>query len=393
MAVGAGSTNTALGRLRKTAELVRLNLKHLDPWGLQNSELVEASALFAEIGKLANAGTLLLAPAIERSGAFRKDGFKNTAEMLSQQNGTSMGAAHAAVNTAKKIQARPKTAEAVRNGTVSGAQAGVLAEAHPDDEAELLEVAERGGFGKLRDAAEGAKAARTSEEDAMEQYRRVHAERNLRSWTKNGAFHLAGSTTLDEGAALMAALEAERTRLFEQARDEGRADDPSAYAMDALVNLVTGAAPPSKARAVVRLRADAAAILRGYLEAGECCEIRDYGPIPVTIARALMLDSDVTGVVTEGNDVRSVSTTSRSISRKVREALMELYPTCGIPGCCVAKNLEVDHIHEFAKGGLTELANLILLCRAHHRMKTIYGWRIGGPIGNRTWLPPPAQAA
>lgn len=378
-------------RLFKTVELVRRNVEHLDPYALQASELVETARLYAEIGKLADAAKLLLVPAIERQAAFRKGGHKNTAEMLAQQGGTSTGAAHAAVNTAKKLRARPKTAAKVRKGKLSAAEAAILSDAHPDDEDKLLDVAERGGYGRLRDAAEDAKAARTSEESAMEQYRRVHAERGFRKWTKNGAFCFAGSTTLDRGAEWMSAVEHERQRLYDEARREGRAEDPMAYLLDAIINVSMGTdgPKPQRPKASMLLRADAAAIIRGYLEQSERCEIVGFGPIPITVARWLLHDADVHGVVLEGDDVRAVTSTSRHIPDKVKKAILAQQPCCAVPGCTQTKGLEFDHIEEYAKGGPTALGNLDPLCRPHHRLKTLFGWRLQGPRGNRQWLPPP----
>jgi hypothetical protein len=371
-------------------EFMRMSLQYLDPHALPNTHLVEASRLFAEIGKLAEAGTLLLAPVIDHQGAFRREGYKNTAEMLAQQSGSSLGAAHGKVNTAKKLRARPKSTEALRKGKLSGAQAGLLGDAHPDDEDALLEHAER-GFGRMRDAAEDAKAARCSEESAMEQYRRTHAERGYRHWVKNGAFCFAGSTTLDRGAEWMASVEHERQRLYDEARREGRPEDPSAYLLDALINVSTGtaAAAAQRPKASMLVRADAAAILRGYLEQNEKCEIAGYGPIPITVAKWLLHDADVYGVVLEGDDVKAVTSQSRTIPEKVRKALLARDRCCSVPYCSQTKGLEIDHREDFARGGPTEVDNLDLFCRGHHRLKTLFGWRLVGPIGNRRWLPPP----
>ena len=381
---------TTVDELRTAASIIETLVLHLDARSLPTSELVAAADAFARITRMGEAGTLLLAPEIDQSGAFRKGGHKNTAEMLAAQHGTSLGAAHAKLNTAKKLKNRPKTADAVRKGDVSGAQAGLLGDAHPDDEDRLLDVAGR-GFGRLRDAAEDAKAARTSEEDAMAAYRRVHAERGYRNWVKNGAFEFAGSTTLDRGAEWLASVEDERRRLFDEARREGRAEDPSAYLVDAMINVSTGKAGPrpQRPKASMLLRADAAAIIRGYLEQGETCEIAGMGPIPITVARWLLQDADVYGAVLDGDDVKAITSTKRHIPEKIRNALLARGHCCAV--CGQTKGLEIDHIVEYAKGGATEVDNLDWLCRGHHRLKTLFGWRLAGPVGHRQWLPPPER--
>ena len=384
---------TTVDELSTASKIVGTLVMHLDPYALQASELVEASRLFAEIGKFAEAGTMLLAPVIEHQGAQRKEGYKSAAELLAHQTGTSLGAAHGKVNTAKKLRARPKSTEALRKGKLSGAQAGLLGDAHPDDEDSLLETAEQ-GFGRLRDAAEDAKAARTSEENAMEQYRRTHYERNFRKWTKNGAFCFAGSTTLDRGAEWMSAVEAERERLYNEARREGRLEDPAAYLVDAIINVSTGNAVPTPKRpkASLLVRADAAAIIRGYLEQDERCEIKGYGPIPITVARWLLQDADIYGVVNEGDDVRAVTSQTRHFSDKVRKAVLERAGwQCEIPWCTQTEGLQIDHHDDFGKGNPTEVGNLGPKCRGHHRLKTLFGWTLTGRPGDadRRWIPPP----
>jgi hypothetical protein len=223
----------------------------------------------------------------------------------------------------------------------------------------------------------------------MDAYRRVHQERDLRTWTRNGAFCFGGSMNLDDGARFMSELEARRQEIFTQAQREGRHEPNGAYLLDALIDIVTGnPAAPNRARAGLVVRADADAVERGHVEPGETCEVAGFGPIPVTIARCLLGDSEQHTVVFNGVDVHDISHVTRTISPAVRRALEALYPTCAVPTCEQTKGLEIDHIVPFALGGKTELDNLDRKCRGHHRLKTLYGWQIVGPPDNRQWLPP-----
>lgn len=55
--------------------------------------------------------------------------------------------------------------------------------------------------------------------------------------------------------------------------------------------------------------------------------------------------------------------------------------TCRHPGCSVpAEDCDIDHCRPFnhsdpSSGGLSVEANLMCLCRQHHRFKTFHGWR------------------
>ncbi|HEX2374877.1 MAG TPA: HNH endonuclease signature motif containing protein [Actinomycetota bacterium] len=50
---------------------------------------------------------------------------------------------------------------------------------------------------------------------------------------------------------------------------------------------------------------------------------------------------------------------------------------------------EAHHVRHWLHGGPTDLANLVLLCRAHHRAVHEGGWRLArGPDGRLTATPP-----
>ena len=74
---------------------------------------------------------------------------------------------------------------------------------------------------------------------------------------------------------------------------------------------------------------------------------------------------------------------------------------CRFPGCRMpAVRCEVDHTHDHAQGGPTDLRNLAHLCQRHHSMKQFTAWRVrqlpGGilewtsPLGRTSLDEPPA---
>ena len=64
--------------------------------------------------------------------------------------------------------------------------------------------------------------------------------------------------------------------------------------------------------------------------------------------------------------------------------------TCRFPGCTTpARRSDVDHSHDYARGGRTSVENLSALCEAHHTVKHAAGWslvQLGG--GVLEWLSP-----
>jgi hypothetical protein len=85
-----------------------------------------------------------------------------------------------------------------------------------------------------------------------------------------------------------------------------------------------------------------------------------------------------------------VGRTSRVVQPAQRNALAVRDGGCVFPDCdrplawC-----EAHHLRHWLHGGPTDLANLALLCRAHHRAVHEGGWRLArGPDGRLTATPP-----
>ncbi|MEI3867283.1 HNH endonuclease signature motif containing protein [Microbacterium sp. CCNWLW134] len=50
---------------------------------------------------------------------------------------------------------------------------------------------------------------------------------------------------------------------------------------------------------------------------------------------------------------------------------------CRWPGCRMpARKCEIDHNHDAALGGRTEICNLCCLCQRHHSMKQFTAWKV-----------------
>jgi Domain of unknown function (DUF222)/HNH endonuclease len=85
-----------------------------------------------------------------------------------------------------------------------------------------------------------------------------------------------------------------------------------------------------------------------------------------------------------------VGRTSRVVSAAQRSALAVRDGGCGFPGCGRPLGwCEAHHLRHWLHGGPTDLANLALLCRAHHRAVHEGGWRLTrDPDGRLTATPP-----
>ncbi|MDT3344967.1 HNH endonuclease signature motif containing protein [Microbacterium aquilitoris] len=108
------------------------------------------------------------------------------------------------------------------------------------------------------------------------------------------------------------------------------------------------------------------------------CDLSGRSPIDPVTARTLagetgvwerLLHDPVTGV--------TVATDSYRVPSRMRRFLQARDQHCRFPGCRVAAiRCEVDHTHDHALGGKTELLNLAHLCQRHHSMKQFTAWKV-----------------
>ncbi len=364
-----------------------------EPACLDGEAAVRALELFGEIERLAAAGKALAAHRVEATRIWQSRGVRSAAHLVAAACGSSVRSAVEALETARRLDELPATAEALRAGKLSSAQASSIVSAagdRPEAEAALVAAAESESLPALQ---ERCRAVRAEGKEALAAYERIRAERYLRHWTDgDGAFCLQARLCPDDGAKVLAAIDAYRPGIFATARRDGRREPYQAYAADALVALAGSACGEGRAkgpRAMVHVRVDHAALVRGHVEGGETCDIPGVGPIPVATARALAADCILKVLVTKGVDVVAVGHGGRSIPAHLRTALEARDPVCVIPGCSERKGLEIDHLLPWAEHGPTTLDNLARACRFHHYLKTHHGWVLAGGPGAWTWDPPP----
>jgi hypothetical protein len=406
--------------LERVADELRNGLAGYEPERISGADADRMLKAFAEIERLASAGKLLSARRVESSNVWRRTGHRSAAAHLADATGTGLGPAITTLETARQLGELPATDDALRGGRLSEAQVKEIAGAailQPDAEQELVDAAGKQPLNVLKLRCRRVRAGNT---DQHESYERIRRGRYLRHWSDpDGAVRFDARLTPDDGARLIASVKAEAARLGSEARRAGRDEGTRALAADALFSLACGATDdpveagaegsPAGGRtvsdgasrcgrsgptAMVHVRVDHAALVRGHVEPGEICEIPGIGPIPVEVARQLAADSILSVLVTDGVDVTSVSSARRSIPARVRTALLERDRRCVVSGCGVVDGLEIDHVHEFGKGGPTELANLVRLCRWHHYLKTHQRFRL--ERDGDGWLlvaPPPPVGA
>jgi len=132
-------------------------------------------------------------------------------------------------------------------------------------------------------------------------------------------------------------------------------------------------------RARVQVVVPALTMLAPQHENIEPAELVGHGPIDAETARALaeattvpwdrVITHPVTGAVLCTDTYQRTAAIDRFLRARDRH--------CRWPGCRVpAVRSEVDHTHDFALGGRTEVSNLSHLCQRHHTQKQYTRWTV-----------------
>lgn len=118
------------------------------------------------------------------------------------------------------------------------------------------------------------------------------------------------------------------------------------------------------------------------------------GPVTAETARRLACDATLSRIVTSGgSEILDVGRRTRVIPLAIRRALRVRDGGCVFPGCDRPPPwTDAHHIVHWGDGGPTDLDNLVLLCRRHHRTVHEHRWRITrAPDGGYTASPPPGH--
>ena len=385
-----------IDRLGSLIEELKGIVGDLDPAGLGGDEAMELCDRFAELERLAGAGRLVTAERVAATDVWRRGGLRTAADWVARRTGSDVERARDGLETANRLRECPVVAAEIRAGRLSEAQAHVIVDAvavRPETEARLVEFARSNSLRRLR---EECRRVKNADESAVDEYRRVYAGREYRTWIgRDGAFCGSFRVTPDAGAAFDAAVEERKARHVMAARRDGRREPFPAYAADALVELVTEdrGAPDSRRRTTPKhtliVHVAYEAIIRGAVADGELCEIRGVGPIPLDVARSLSEDSILRVLVTRGGQPMAVTPGVRTIPVALRRLIEARDRACRVPGCDVTWGLQIDHRKPFSQLGPTDLENCGLLCKLHHDMKTYLGWVLArAGDGSWTFTPP-----
>jgi len=372
-------------QVRQAVALVKAAIDASPPQELSGPEARQMAELLGSLGKLVAASVV----------RYSRCSGRDHVGLLAAVQGTSVAKAKAGISLLDRVSKVPEVRDAFSDGRLSMDQAAVISSVTssvPEAAGPLVAAAESVSVNKLKQEAARTLQRARGEESQAQLERRLHARRFCRlSFPEGGGVRLEAFFSPLQGARVKSALEKTTSALFEEAWAAGRRDESiERLRADALASLVCGTrVSATGGTPEVLVRIDAGALRRGEVRDGELCEIDGVGPISVTAARSLMGEGFFTLLVEDGRDICTVTSTNRTVPRRVRKALMLRDEHCVVPGCAATQGLQIDHWgRDYGWGGPTALDNLCRLCSVHHKMKTEQGWRLlGGPDAWR-WLRP-----
>jgi len=326
------------------------------------------------------------------------DGALSASGWLAHHGGLHPGTARRLVHLAHRLGDAPVTEAALQAGRLSVDQATALARASTApctvrfqaDEQVLVDQAQALTVPQLQQVVRHWRTRAEAESSEVEvgadpgfEGRHLHA-----SVTWDATVALDGVLDPDSGAVVLAALDA----AIDADRDQSGEDRRSRpqRRVDALALIcrhyldtarlpVTGGERPHLAVTVDL----------GTLTTGQGSGRSDHGvTLSAAAARLLACDAAVHPIRIRGSQPLDIGRRTRTVPTAVRRALVVRDGGCRFPGCDRPPAwTDAHHITHWANGGATALANLILLCRRHHRLLH-HGWTLTGTPTKPTFTRP-----
>jgi hypothetical protein len=382
----------------------------------------------------AEARFLQLLGEFDERGGWAGDGIRSCAHWLSWRAGMSRRTAAERLRVAHALRNLPRIAEAFAAGRLSYSKVRALTRITGSDTATLTRIAAEIAAGTTdlphTTVADPATAEQvllnlalcgtaSHVETIVRAVRRRHtppedlaARRSLSwHWDEGGALILRGRFTPEQGAALIAAIEAlipprnpvahpvppAPDDLDERALEQEpgpAADLVAARRADALLTLINRPADDEvvergQARVIVHLDATTGA---ARLEGGP--------EVSASTAERLACDARVQALLNDRTGNRMYLGRSRRLATPAQISALTVRDRdgCQFPGCTHTRHLHAHHVAHWLYGGRTDIDNLILICSHHHAAIHDHGYRIRRLAGRWEFLRPdgtpvPAVAA
>ncbi|ACU76705.1 HNH endonuclease [Catenulispora acidiphila DSM 44928] len=297
--------------------------------------------------------------------------------------GRSRGDAGRLIATVKALRKDPPTEDALRTGAISAPQARIIAEAlaalaHQPDEVvdevrrALIAKAMAGGAEKLREHAEDA-AHRVAAATVLGRARAAEEKRGFHMTPVLDGYVPGGFLSTTGGDALLTALDSLADLRGEDEAGQADGDDLGKARADALVRLAedrlrAGDLPQrhnGPTTMTIVMRADTAQALPG----APAARTGRGRAVPAAEAHMLRCEAALRAVLVDGDgEILWQGRKRRLATRAQYEAMAVRDGGCTAPGCDrPPRECDAHHDIPWGAGGHTDVDQMRLLCRRHHR--------------------------
>ncbi len=332
----------------------------------------------------------------DKSGEYKADGALSVIAWLKWKCKLSGAAATERVGIARQLDQLPQTEAAFARGDLGYEHVAQIARtadhvgaaAVRREEASLVQAAQTRDPGQFTSLAKNFEH-RLDAEGALAETNRAHTRRYLHlSEPQDGMVRIDGLLDAEGGATVRTALAPFMKPIKDDERTYGQRQH------DALIELCLqraggrrdGAGP--RPQLIIRASLDTLAGRTGA-PAGE---LEGGGTVPAATVQRYACDTAISHITGKGELDHELNQASRTIPASTRRALEARDQHCVFPGCDRPLSwCDGHHLVWWINGGPTELPNLALLCRHHHRMVHEEGWTLERRDGRFKASPPPRR--
>jgi 5-methylcytosine-specific restriction endonuclease McrA len=289
---------------------------------------------------------------------------------LNWKCGIGLGAAREKVRVAHALKGLPKISDEFRLGEISYSKVRALTRVATEENEDFLI-----GFARHGTASHVERLVRqyrrVKRNEALELENERHARRELH-WFEDddGSLVFKGRFTPEQGALLKESKDvpAETPEDHLSARPEPIAQRRADAMVRVAENFLNGPGKETGGdRYLVHVHTDMETLKADG--SGAEAEIDDCCNVSAETSRRSSCDAGVVHWLEDKKgEPLSVGRKTRTIPPAIRRALQRRDQGCRFPGCTCSRFVDAHHITHWADGGETNMDNLVLLCRRHHRL-------------------------
>jgi hypothetical protein len=216
-----------------------------DPGLTGARDAMDLVAEFSRLEHLASAGVALAARRVAQTDLWKRAGHRSAAHWLDHVTGMGVGDAVRLLQAAETVEAAPDTLVALKAGKVSTREAkaiGAAEAADPDAGRRLLAAAEGRSTKETENDAARIVAAAATETAEAEAERHRKARRVYHGVNADGMGYGSWLLPIAEHTRIVAQLDGERSKVFDEDRADGVRESADAYTADAFCRVFDRAA-------------------------------------------------------------------------------------------------------------------------------------------------------